>query len=1561
MKTRKTWEKLLGIFLAVVLILGMIPVAQLLMRDKDVQSNAGAATPSVVYVKTSNCSWWHDNGSDTWAYFWTDGVGSEWVKMTKVEDKVYMANNSKGYARVLFARVNPSQTGTPDFNNKQSVYNKTGDQTIPTDGRNLFTLSNDAKGGSWSTYTPSDTPPIPVTGDFYVMGDEALTGEDWEPKADGMTLKNGLYELTYSDVPVGTYSFRITDGTLDNTWPTDADKTFKVRTAGKVTITFNATTREITVTTPDPVAALSKYYVAGEMNNWATNDIRFNMTKNANGTYEYIGFVDPGELWFKVTDGNGTWYPSGSGNDVGETTTKTVKVLITFDGSSTPTYKILDSDVETDSHGVDTDLFDYLNDDVVNYPDSTNWETGAMQSTTWSPYSYINQVISAKGYTIPLYFGNLLHTDNRGTLNNWYTAPNVAPEDANGNANYNAAVQGLVGSTLTNGNLTDPYDSTKELLYFSTTIPNASNGNPVMRHYGDLEFPFQKYTDANGISTYVYDTVTSGYSVYYNGTNLYADYDNSSKNAVVAWNGVIDGDAGFYPFSTPGCRWGANNYAFSSKFTIQFTVSDDGRYKIVNGDTTTYQDVVFSFTGDDDVWVFIDDQLVLDMGGCHTKATGIINFADLTATVVNAFDINEDGLDSFKTITNNSGDRAHLDTGVITKYFPEELANTFDEEYLNNKAEVHTLTMFYMERGLFDSNMSISFSITPLPSGLTVSKDIEGVDADNKPVDLNPGLNAAIQAEDTFNFVFDNYFYSYALTGVNGVATRYTATNNTISGVRGDIYASNFWANNEGAPAFGTGASFVVTEQDVVNPVFTYVSTDWALYDADNGYEKIKYGDGKKAEFKFHDTNPSNYALNFINRINVGSLTVEKVDPLNEYTGRNFTFRIELDLDGNGTNFDEKYYEGLVYKIGDVEYKTRADGKFTLKPGEKATFTGIPVGASYEVTEVYDPNSSSWEPTYTDATGEIKETISEVIVSNSKKTEKAPNYVIYVESQEVIKAEDWQEVSYIINMDETPLTLTSVQSNKNIIVGLGSKAGEVIVTSAKKSGTYNLTYKGTRQVTDAEGQVDTHVYTGTLTIHVVKATNKTYVFDFGLSSNLADTTTGSGLFQGGAWGTADTTATLKTLKKDDESKTQTSIAATLNNTINLSTNAYNGGKITFTPESIMSQKETYTYTVWVGETDVEDAPDYGKLDCENGAWVTGYITVMPANTVYYEDGFALDNKFDLPSLEQSNDQEKNYGWDIAYNKFEKYSNGSATHLKYDQTKNIGETATFTFTGTGFDIISMTTDTSGGMKVELFPGETSVDANAKALVKNTYYVDNVFTNGYLYQVPVMSVMDLAYDTYTVRITSLDTYGSTDGVYIDGIRIYNPLGEGAVTDYRDAEEKVYFVELRDLYFSGSSLSKESFENGKLSLVQLTKNGDDIKWADGAAIVEHYGKDNVQQVATLAKVFQSGPNNEMYLPKGYGIQFKYDVITADKILQIGAKAIAGTNEEGTSVGTGSIDIYVDGEKVGSVSLNSATDMYHDLTSMLKNLSGTVTIINNSNAEFVSLTTVKCSVALS
>lgn len=181
------------------------------------------------------------------------------------------------------------------------------------------------------------------------------------------------------------------------------------------------------------------------------------------------------------------------------------------------------------------------------------------------------------------------------------------------------------------------------------------------------------------------------------------------------------------------------NYGFGTQFTIPFTVTENGR----NVDGTS---MTFKFTGDDDVWVYIDGALVLDMGGAHCKAEGEINFATQMATITTG--TSDAKLGNQPTA---GGRVAAKDNGNRTVDFKNITVKKSDGStislaaYMKESGKVHELKMYYMERGMWDSNMSISYSFVPLPSGLTLSKTL-----DTK--DVNAGLKNAVQGLDNFDF-----------------------------------------------------------------------------------------------------------------------------------------------------------------------------------------------------------------------------------------------------------------------------------------------------------------------------------------------------------------------------------------------------------------------------------------------------------------------------------------------------------------------------------------------------------------------------------------------------------------------------------------------------------------------------------------------------------------------------------------------------------------------------------------------------------------------------------------
>lgn len=271
-------------------------------------------------------------------------------------------------------------------------------------------------------------------------------------------------------------------------------------------------------------------------------------------------------------------------------------------------------------------------------------------------------------------------------------------------------------------------------------------------------------------------------------------------------------------------------------------------------------------------------------------------------------------------------------------------------------------------------------------------------------------------------------------------------------------------------------------------------------------------------------------------------------------------------------------------------------------------------------------------------------------------------------------------------------------------------------------------------------------------------------------------------------------------------------------------------------------------------------------------------------------------------------------------------------------------------------ISRTNDETAGIIAYVYQGKKTefhsddFTANAKNDANNpllkTIMVDTYYSNGDLYQVPVISTEMKDYGEYTVYIRALQTYSGQTTIYIDGIRIYNPL-DNNTDDYIATEKNVTVSELRDLYVKD-----------KIEIVTYDTDGYYI--VDGETAVEQYLPDEPEIGAyvgaeTVGDVINNGPNNELYLPLDNGIAFKVNKWGAeDWTLQIGAKSVSADNEaseDGELVDADkSITVYVKPDdasiktyaEVIKYSLNTSTDMYYDIKS-----SDLTAAINNYNEE--------------
>lgn len=1246
---------------------------------------------------------------------------------------------------------------------------------------------------------------------------------------------------------------------------------------------------------------------------------------------------------------------------------------------------------ETTSYfNVNATLVDYFNNGRVEQPKNTLYNEGNMTGEKNAPYAKLNQWLSnLPGYAlngvdstdnvnapVPLYFGDLLHTSQAGGNGNlsWYwKGANVAFGPNKETASKDVA-QGIVGKNLDDGNLITSYtnengDPVKVPFFNEDAYPNQSK---YMRFYNNLQFPFTKTTNDKGVSTYSFDSTKN--TVYY-------DYDNKKivrKDDLKIHDASKDNSIGYFPFNSTDPDQSAKdnlNYGFGTQFTIPFTVTETG--KNVDG-----SEMEFNFTGDDDVWVYIDGALVLDMGGAHNKAEGKINFAKQEATIrtgtSNAKLGNSLTVGGRTPAEPNGNTTVKFENIMVKKSGSEPV--TLDK-YMKKSGTVHELKMYYMERGMWNSNMSISYSFVPLPSGLTLSKTLD-------TTDVNAGLKNAVQGLDNFDFKIQKKNLKTDEANYSDVEnlgyTLYDYDDRTFPGQEAKdstaTFSSSYFASDfintkdkNNSSAFYAGTGFQITESIPQGTKLQYDTskTRWGVYDSITSRAAIEGGKGAVATFNMGDDTSSemdvvNRYVNFVNTPKVGSLSVAK--KYEGYAPENETFGFTVLVDLTGHDYYDSYK--LEY-TGTQNGTTDENGHFTLKVGDTVTFAGIPAGATYKVVEDSPQAGDTWvQETTSDVTGKIEaEVTSAAVVTNKTKTT-VKDYVIYAEAGKTVTyAPDGVTI--------TDLT-APITGDKDITTNVNKDGkGEFTPTSSNKK--YDVNYEGTT--------TDKGNFAGKITVLTYEATNKVYVFDYGLESNIADTTTGDGLFQGGifynekATGTMATTAKLGEITPAQENS-QTTISGS---NIEIDKDGKAASAVTFKPIAFMDKAENYKYTANIAKVSTE----LDDTNPETGTTVHGTIKTMPANVVYYEDNFNASNNTDDssvkivytnskptndPTYSQSNDQSENYGHDKAYNGDLEESGNSATEM------NNGDGAYFTFTGDGFDIVSRTNENTAGLIAYVYNGKKDAEyfrnpevfkAGTKDLVKSIP-VDTFYSNGDLYQVPVISTTLQQRGTYTVYLKALKTYTGQSVIYIDGVRIYNPLADKSA--YLETEKNTKVQELRGMLLGSSP-----------SINLVTPDGNNGFLIDGGSTaVEQYLPEKPEIGAylgaeTLADVMKAGPNNELYLPIDNGVAFKVStpVGDADWTLQVGAKSVSAdtSTESDAVVADKAFTVYVKPDdvketkyqEVKNYTINTSTDMYYDinLKEVIKAQGWTAdsydvivlnTTVDYNNYDIISLTNIKC-----
>ena len=298
--------------------------------------------------------------------------------------------------------------------------------------------------------------------------------------------------------------------------------------------------------------------------------------------------------------------------------------------------------------------------------------------------------------------------DGKGTEGNYHYGA--------GSGHYAYAAQGLVSAELSNDNLAVKGGSAVMPLFDKSFLRGGNTYKAILGGvYEDVAFPFAKKTDENGVDHWHFDSSETTVELKRDGSSYFLDevtgdsqkakFRNLDASSTYEGTSCNDNEYGFFPFNggATANRGDTYNFGFGARIDFDFTLAEDGMLTGTNGER---EPITFTFRGDDDLWVFVDGKLILDVGGDHGEVTGTINFKDMKSTV-----------SKVKSSWGSTASGENVETA-----FELTGANT----------DTHKMTIFYLERGMWGSNIAIDFNFpkeeTPAPAtyDLTVTEEIYG-------------------------------------------------------------------------------------------------------------------------------------------------------------------------------------------------------------------------------------------------------------------------------------------------------------------------------------------------------------------------------------------------------------------------------------------------------------------------------------------------------------------------------------------------------------------------------------------------------------------------------------------------------------------------------------------------------------------------------------------------------------------------------------------------------------------------------------------------------------------
>ena len=440
---------------------------------------------------------------------------------------------------------------------------------------------------------------------------------------------------------------------------------------------------------------------------------------------------------------------------------------------------------------IDSTLYDYYSDYELNgnnranynyekYNDQRSYVTFEQFDRALSDYYSEYATKNSKTIQYPLYTGHFQPSrmgDSFAAIANnlglygwgWYDHGTdeesrksywrfIAANNSNYNATYDAnkregdytqrvhsAFQGLVNTDLTSDGSPTIAGTTLIEPHFNEAFLTGDNKAKAVlgKVYKDVAFPFKQapvFSDQNNASDpenaaqyWYFDSNETSLYLKQDGKDYYLEGSGTDSHSSNRDSSNTETGHGFFPFNqyTNG---GANkyNYGFGAKLQFDFTLTDDGNVVVGKDEKVP---IKFFFSGDDDVWVFIDNKLVLDVGGAHGRVDGLLEFSaagdkntvtayvsDAKAGQTDGFGITYEKMEKPKTVTFN---KANKNDNTATRTFNYQSDKYQNKELMTlPKNTKHTLTMYYMERGMWESNMAVAFNF-PDHNELQVEKQVD--------------------------------------------------------------------------------------------------------------------------------------------------------------------------------------------------------------------------------------------------------------------------------------------------------------------------------------------------------------------------------------------------------------------------------------------------------------------------------------------------------------------------------------------------------------------------------------------------------------------------------------------------------------------------------------------------------------------------------------------------------------------------------------------------------------------------------------------------------------------